>query len=683
LQRKEASLKKVFTICPYCGCGCGLYLHVDGNTVTGVSPSPSHPVSQGRLCVKGWTCYEFINSPMRLKTPLVKKGGRLIPTDWDEALDRVSQGLKAIKDRYGGDSLGAFSSAKCTNEENFLFMKFVRVVLGTNNIDHCARLCHASTVAGLASAFGSGAMTNSIDDIEDADVILLTGSNTSENHPLIASRIIRAVRDGKTDLIIADPRRIELTRFARLHLQHRCGTDVALLNGLMHVIITEDLHNKGFVKERTEEFDRLHKLVEKYRPEYVERITGVPANDIREAARIYASAPSASIIYAMGITQHTTGTDNVFSCANLAMLTGNIGRRGTGVNPLRGQNNVQGACDMGALPNVYSGYQKVTDEKVRHKFQEAWKVKLPEAPGLTIVPMIKSALEGKLKGLYIMGENPMLSDPDILHTGEALKKLKFLVVQDIFLTETACMADVVLPATTFAEKDGTFTNTERRIQRLRKAIDPVGESLPDWMILCKLSSLMGYPMNYQSPAEIMEEIAELTPIYGGISYERLGRQGLQWPCTGEEHPGTKILHQDRFARGLGKFHPVDYRPPAELRDEKFPYILTTGRMLFHYHTGTMSRKTTLLDREYPEGYVEINPRDAESLGIGKGEKVRVITRRGQIITRARLTQDVPPETIFIPFHFREAAANLLTNPALDPTAEIPEYKICSARIEKC
>ncbi len=525
-------------------------------------------------------------------------------------------------------------------------------------------------------------MTNSIEEIESAIAILVIGSNTTEEHPIISHRIKRAVKLKGAKLIIADPRAITLTKFADIWLRQRPGTDVALINGLVNVIINEELWDKEFVSQRTEGFEELKAGIQKYTPEYAERVTGVPASDIRKAARLYAQAERASIIYAMGITQHTSGTDNVLSLANLAMLTGNVGKEGTGVNPLRGQNNVQGACDMGALPNVFPGYQRLDVASVREKFEKEWGSKLPDKAGLSVVEMLQAAKEGKVRGMYIMGENPALSDPDITHVIEALESLDFLVVQDIFLSETAKLADVVLPAVSFAEKDGTFTNTERRVQRVRKAIEPIGQAKPDWQIISELATRMGYPMAYESPKQIMDEIARLTPSYGGISYDRLENGGLQWPCPGQDHPGTRFLHEDRFIRGRGKFTPVEYIPPAELPDKDYPLVLTTGRVLYHFHTGTMTRRVRGLNEICSEGFVEINPDDAENLRVLDGSMVKITSRRGSLITRARVTEMVLPGTVFMPFHFKEAAANILTNPALDPVAKIPELKACAVKVEK-
>jgi len=675
--------KKVLTTCEFCGCGCNFYLGVENDMVTSIHPSRSHPVSQGRLCIKGWQGHEYIHSEERLKTPLIKQGDGFREASWDEAYKLIASKINQIKNQSGSDSLAVLASAKCTNEENYLLQKFARIVIGTNNVDHCARLCHASTVAGLATTFGSGAMTNSINEIADADVIFVIGSNTSEQHPLIASKIFKAVKKG-AKLIVADPREIQLAKIATLYMRHKPGSDVALMNGMMNYIIAEGLHDDQFIKTRTEGFEELKKAVADCTPQKAFEISSVPAEDIKQAAKLYAMGKKSSIIYSMGITQHTTGVDNVMSCSNLAMLTGNVGKESTGVNPLRGQNNVQGACDMGALPVVFSGYQAVVNDELRLKFEHAWGVKLPSKAGLTATQMMESAADGSLKAIYIMGENPMLSDPDSNHTEKALKKLEFLVVQDIFLTETAKLAHVVIPGVSFAEKDGTFTSTERRVQRIRKAINPIGNSKPDWQIIVELSNQCGYKEDYASPEAIMQEIAKLTPSYGGISYSRLEGDGLIWPCPTSEHPGTPCLHKEKFTRagGLGKFMPITYKPPAELPDSEYPLMLTTGRVGFHYHTGTMTRKAWALDREVPTGYVEINKSDATRLNIANGQMIKVSSRRGQILIKSRVVNTIQEGLVFIPFHFAEASANKLTAANLDPVAKIPEYKVCAVKIER-
>jgi formate dehydrogenase alpha subunit len=539
-------------------------------------------------------------------------------------------------------------------------------------------------VAGLVAAFGSGAMTNSVPEFSaETQCFLITGSNTSEAHPLVASHILEAKERG-AKIIVIDPREVQIGRLADLYLRFRPGTDVAWLNGLMNVIISEGLEDRAFIEERTEGYEGLRKVVMEYTPVRVEEISGIPADGLREAARMYAQNKPAAILYAMGITQHTTGTDNVKSCANLAMLTGNMGVPGGGVNPLRGQNNVQGACDLGGLPNVYPGYQVVTDPAIQDKFERAWEVEgLSDQVGLTVTAMIDGAREGSTRALFVLGENPMLSDPDINHVRQCLEDLPFLVVQDIFLTETAELADVVLPAASFAEKDGTFTGTDRRIQRVRKAIEPVGESRPDWEILCQLARGMGgHGFDFQSPGEVMDEIAALTPIYGGVSYKRLDEEGsLQWPIPTDDHPGTPYLHKGIFSRGLGRFHAIEFQEAVELPDDEYPFTLTTGRMMFHWHTGTMTRRSEKLEREAPNPYVELHPEDATRIGVNGAKRVRVASRRGEIELGVRITLRIRPGVVFIPFHYAEAAANLLTNAALDPIAKIPEYKVCAVKVQ--
>jgi formate dehydrogenase alpha subunit len=525
-------------------------------------------------------------------------------------------------------------------------------------------------------------MTNSISEIKDAACILVTGSNTTTGHPVIALEIKKAVRNGGR-LIVANPREIELCRHADVWLRHAPGSDVALLMGMMKVTLDEGLADLNFVSECCVNFDAFKESLNDFGLDFVEKATGVPRDTIIEAARLFATCKPATIIYAMGITQHSHGTDNVLAVANLAMLTGNVGKPSTGVNPLRGQNNVQGACDMGALPNVYTGYQRVDNPDIQKKFEIAWRGDLNPTPGITLTEILDAAYEGKIKALYIMGENPILSDADSNHTKKALKNLEFLVVQDLFLTETAQLADVVLPAVSFAEKDGTFTNTERRIQRVRKVIEPIGESKPDWLILCLLGRKMSDTnFDFENPSEIMGEVARLTPSYGGVTYERLEECGLQWPCPTKEHPGTPILHVGRFVCGLGKFTPLQYRPPAELPDKEYPLILTTGRNLYHYHTGTMTRKVTGLNTLEPEGLIEINPADASALKIKEGDKVKVISRRGEVEVKTKITEKSPPKVVYMTFHFAESAANLLTNTAVDPVAKIPEFKVSAVRIER-
>ena len=536
-------------------------------------------------------------------------------------------------------------------------------------------------MVGLAAAFGSGAMTNSIPELADAKCIFIIGSNTTENHPIAAKWIFRGKERG-AKLIVVDPRLTQMAFLADIAVQHRLGSDVALINGLMHIIIKEGWHAKEYVAERTEGFEAMAAKLEDYPPDKVAQITGIDAATLRKMAEMFAKTKPASIIYCMGITQHTTGVDNVKSLANLAMLTGNVGVASGGVNPLRGQNNVQGACDMGGLPNVFTGYQPVADEAANAKFSKAWGKDLPKKPGLTILDMFHAIEAGKIKALYVVGENPLVTDPDLRHVEAALKHLDIFIVQDIFLTQTAKLADVVLASTSFAEKDGTFSNTERRVELVRQAIPPVGDSRPDWQIVQDLSTRMGYPMHYDSAEAIFEEMKSLTPSYAGMSYARLADQGLQWPCPTPDHPGTVFLHKDRFSRGKGAFTAIDYKPPAEMIDGEYPMWLSTGRTFMHYHSGTMTRISPTLHHELPEGYVEISPADAKAMEIKDGERVKVSSRRGEIQIKAKISRKVNRGVVFIPFHFAETAANVLTNAAYDPVAKIPEYKVCAVKVEK-
>jgi len=670
------------SLCPYCGTGCGVLYQVAGDRLTATLPNRDYPVNQGGLCIKGWNCHEHVASEKRLTRPLLRQDGELVPCSWDRAVQVAAGRLAEIAAAHGPDAVGFLASARVGNEENYLGQKFARCVLGTNNVDHCARLCHSSTVAGLAAALGSGAMTNSLEDLEqEAACIFVIGSNTTECHPLVARRIMRAKARGAL-LLVADPRRIQLAGLADLAVQQRPGSDIALLGGMMRVILDKGWQDEASIAERTEGFEELRASLEGFTLEQAAARTGVPAEQIAELAELYARNAPAAICYAMGITQHANGVDHVQACSDLALLTGNIGRPGGGVNPLRGQNNVQGACDMGALPDVLPGYQKVADPAAREKFAAAWGCPLPERPGLAVTEMFPAILEGRIKALYIMGENPALSDPDIGHVQEALSRLEFLVVQDIFPTATSRFATVVLPAAAAPEKDGTFTSTERRCSRFRRAVPPPGEALPDWEILCRMARAMGRDWSYPGPAEIFAEMAALTPSYAGMSYARLGLAGLQWPCPAAGHPGTPVLHVERFTRGRARFFPVRHRDPAETPDRDYPFILSTGRMYAHYHTATMSGNAPHLNAEAPEGYAEMNPADARSLGLAPGERVRLTTRRGSIETRLRVTDAVQPGLVFAPFHFADGPANRLTNPVLDPVAKIPEFKACAVRVEK-
>lgn len=682
---REKNFERTVTTCTYCGVGCQLELvtHKKTNKIVYVDSYRDAVVNGLALCAKGRYGFDFVHHEDRINTPFIRKNDVLQPASWEEAFDLIEKKFRDIYEKHGSEAFGFLSSAKCTNEENYLMQKLARAVFKTNNVDHCARLCHASTVTGLVNTFGSGAMTNSIQDLtNDAEVIFIIGSNTTEAHPVIGIKIKKAVVEGKTKLIVADPRKIELADYAKIHLQQRPGSDLALINAMIKVILEENLIDEEFIKERTEGFEELKREMENEKVDVLAKIAGIPEEEIRKAARLYASAHSAAIVYAMGITQHFTGTYNVMALANLAMITGNVGRPGTGVNPLRGQNNVQGACDLGGLPDVYPGYQKVSDPKAKKKFEDAWEVEtLNPNPGLTLVEMMDAALEGKIKAMMIMGENPALSDPNVSKARKALQNLEFLVVADLFISETAKYADVVLPAKSWAEKDGTFTNTERRVQRVRKAIKQIGERKADWEILNELLIRFGFKKRYSHPSEIMKEINEVTPIYAGITYDRIDKTGLQWPCRSKDDPGTPILHVDQFTRGKGKIIPTKYLDPAEMPDEEYPLILTTGRNLFHFHTGEMTHRSKGLHNRRPYETLEVNIKDAEELGIKNGDKVKLSSRRGQIETIVKVTDRILKGTVFMTFHSKEAAINLLTNDVLDPYSKIPEFKVAAVRID--
>ncbi|MBF0429992.1 MAG: formate dehydrogenase subunit alpha [Fibrobacteria bacterium] len=672
--------REVKTTCTFCGCGCGIYLGVRGNEVVYVRGDEENPVNKGNLCVKGRFGNDFINHPDRLTTPLIRENGKLREASWKEAMTLIAEKLPQFK----GEAFVGFSSARCTNEDNYIFQKFVRKVMGTNNIDHCARLCHAPSVAGLAQSLGSGAMTNSMGEIGKASTIFAIGTNTTSAHPIIGLEVKKAVKNGAV-LIVANPKRIDLCRFADVFLQHKPGTDVALVMGMANAVIEAGLADESFIKDRTENYAAFMESLKAFTPEFVEKTTGVPWTLIQKAAKIYASSKPSSILYSMGITQHTHGTDNVLAVSNLALLTGNIGLPSTGVNPLRGQNNVQGACDMGALPNVYPGYQKVDAEDAQKKFEAAWGSKLSGSAGLTHLEVLEGIDNGTVKALYLMGENPIISEANSNHVSESLGKLEFFIAQDIFLTDTAKMADVVLPAASFAEKDGTFTNTERRVQRVRKAIKPVGESWSDWAITCEMAKSMGENgFDFESAEEVMKEIASLTPSYGGITYERIDEVGLHWPCPDAKHPGTPILHSQQFPRpeGKGKFLPLEYRSPDENACNDFPLVLTTDRSLYQYHTSTMTGRVEGLMEIDGKERVNIHPDDAAKLGITDASSVEVSSRRGVVKAYAKVTDVVPVGVVSMTFHYPESPTNVLTNAAMDPVAKIPETKVCAVSIKK-
>ncbi|MFW9735245.1 formate dehydrogenase subunit alpha [Vibrio parahaemolyticus] len=683
-QGRTEHLKAVDTICTYCGVGCKLTMFVDEqqNKIRCVKGADS-PVNQGMLCVKGRFGFDFISSEERLTTPLIRKDGWLQPASWDEAIQLVASKLSTIKQDFGSNALAGFSSAKTTNEDNYAFQKFIRRELGTNNVDHCARLCHASSVTGLEASLGSGAMTNDIPSIKHSDVIFIIGSDTTSAHPIIASHIKQAIRHHGARLIVADPKRVDMAEHAELYLAHRPGTDVMLLNGVMQQIIKNGWYDQEYIEERVDGFDTL--LQEVMSPAYnldkVELVTGVKADDIFAMARMIGTAKRTAVYYSMGITQHTTGHDNVRSIANLQLLCGNIGIEGGGINPLRGQSNVQGACDMGALPNCYPGYQKVYNPIVRQKFAIEWDApNLPSEQGLTLTEIIDAACKREVRGMYIMGENPVLSDPNQAHVIEGLEALDFLVVQDIFLTETAQYADVVLPSCSFAEKSGHFTNTERRVQRVNAAVKAPGEAKEDWWIIQAIANAMGSDWHYQCVSEITSEIARVTPQYAGLRWDAITPNGVQWPSNKNNPNGTRIMHQTQFTRGKGQMVGVPFRYAAELPDEEYPLVLTTGRVLEQFHTGTMTRKTKGLDNlAGPRAMISVE--DAEAIGIHNGQRLKVSTRRGSIEIDAFVTKRMQKGVVFIPFHFVESPVNRLTTTATDPHAKIPEFKVAAVKIE--
>ncbi|BDV10381.1 MULTISPECIES: formate dehydrogenase subunit alpha [Enterococcus] len=673
--------QKIPTTCPHCGTGCQMNLLVKNNRLVGVEPIDG-PANKNLLCVKGkFASYKFVGSGDRLTEPLIKRNGIFEPASWEEALTLVSSKFNEIKAENGPDALAGFSCSRATNEDNYVFQKMVRAAFGTNNVDNCARVCHSASVHGLAQTLGSGAMTNPIADItEDVDMILLVGSNPEEAHPVIGAQIRQAIQRG-TQVVVVDPRKINLVKDSALHLQVQAGTNVAFANGMMHVILKEGLADRHFIEERTEGFLDLEKMVADYTPEKVAEICHIHPEDLIQAARMYAKAEKAPIIYCLGVTEHSTGTEGVMSMSNLAMLVGKVGKPGCGVNPLRGQNNVQGACDMGCMPYDFPGYQKVNNPEVIDKFEKAWHVPLNRNTGLTSTKVLPAATAGNVKGLYIFGEDPIVTDPDTGHVRQALESLDFLVVQELFMTETAAYADVVLPGISYAEKDGTFTNTERRVQRVRKAVEPRGQAREDYEIFCEVMTRMGYPCAYESAKEIMKEISAVTPSFGGINYERLEKESLQWPCRSLTDPGTPIMHVGSFARGKGLFKAIPYKQAQELPDEEYPYLMSTGRMLYHYNTRAMTGRTEGINQIANHSYIEINAVDAQALGIQEGDKVEVHSRRGKIETYAAVGNRVFPQEVFMTFHFPDGNVNEITNAVFDDIATIPEYKVCAVAIK--
>lgn len=720
--------KIVTTTCPYCGVGCTLQLHVKDNYIYKVTSPFDSPVNKGNLCVKGRFGYDYIYHPKRITTPMVRRylleqsspnrtrlsvnrkdapefGNRSlmtdprmtnhspwdwVETDWDTALNLTADKLVEIYRRDGSDAMAVYCCAKATNEDNYLLQKMYRALFRTNNVDHCTRLCHAGSVVALQQAIGSSAMSNTAAEVILNDVFIVTGSNTTENHPIIALQMKEAVKKHGAKMIVVDPRRIELVDFAELWLPLRPGTNVPVFSAMAHVIVKENLVNWDFVRARTEGVEEFIASLEKFTPEYAESISGVSSDLIRRAARLYASAKNAAIYWGMGISQLSHGTASALALIHLAFLTGHIGRPGTGLNPLRGQNNVQGASDMGAMPFHFPGYMRVDVPGNAEKWEKAWHVEpggLSRKLGLTTTEILSHAHPGGVRALYIMGENPMMTEPNLNETRRHMEALEFIVAQDLFITESAAFADVFLPATPFAEKDGTFTNTDRRVQRVRAAHPPRGQARPDWHIICDLAkrieTRLGRPhsagWDYAHPADVLREMAAVNADYAGVTYERIERTGLIYPVPDETHPGTPDLFLESFPRGRGKFFPLDYVPVDEQPDDEFPFILTTGRVLEHWHGGSMTRHSDL-DVLYPQAFVEIHPADADMHGVYDGQPVRVTSRRGSVVLRAHVTEKTTVGVVFIPMHFHEAAANLLTNDALDPQAKIPEFKACAVQV---
>ena len=684
--------KTITTTCPYCGVGCGIKAQVSADdTIVEMLDDPENDSSLGMLCVKGRFGYTFVHHEDRLTEPLIRRNGKLEPATWDQALDLITERLSG----YDGDSFATLCSAKATNEDGYIQQKFSRLVMQSNHIDHCTRLCHSPSVEAMLTSLGSGATSNSYVDYEEAGCLVIIGSDANSNHPVAASRMRRAVVERGAKLIVINPRRIDMCDYADIWLRPRPGTDVALLNGMANVILNQGLSNENFIESRTEGYEDWSDIVSKYTPEYVESITGVAADDIVAAAHMYAAPPfsGSCLIWGMGITQHTMGTANAHGLLNLAFSTGQLGKPGSGISPLRGQNNVQGCGDAGCLPNAFPGYQTINADSVE-KFSNAWGGnKLPDKSGLVVTDMVREIDNGRIKAMYITGENPLLSEPDLNHAEESFKKLELLVVQDIFLHETAQIADVVLPACSFAEKDGTFTNSERRVQRVREVVRPVGSSRPDWEIICDLAQRLSVSMNlgleeqfeYSNASEIWDEMSALTPMISGITYERLENGGIQWPCPDVDHPGTRFLYEHDFPRGpRAKFVGFDQGPASdELPTERFPLILNTGRILYHWHGGTITKRAEGLLARASELLIAISPEDGEKYQVTDGEWITVKSKRGMIEGRVSYSDKMRSGEIFVPFvKLQEHAANFLTNAALDPNSRIPEYKVCAVRLEK-
>lgn len=681
--------KRVKTTCPYCGVGCQMELLVQEGKIMRVLGVDDVLPNNGKLCIKGRFGYNFVSRNDRLKVPLIKKDGVFVESSWDEALALIASKFSEIRDNYGPNSIAGYASAKCTNEDNYIFQRFMRTVIGTNNIDNCARLCHSSTVTAMMRSIGDGAGTNSIEDYSSADCIYITGNNVVETHPVTATYIKQGRMNG-AKIIVVDPKFTTMVNYADVWLQPKIGTDVALLNALIHVIIKEGLVDTKFIESRVEggleSFQKLKELTNEYTPILVQEITGVPSEKIELAARIYGNSKRALICTGMGMSQEITGTNNVFSLINMCLITGNIGKPGAGINPPRGQNNVQGVSDVGCLFNLYPGYFPVSHEEQRLHLSKIWKVdveKIPNMPGLSAVEIMKAAHQGAIKCMYIMGENPLLSDPNLNHVIDAVKNLEFLVLQDIFMNETTAYADVILPAASFAEKDGTFTNSDRRVNRVRSAIDAPGQAKKDWVIIHQIASKMGSPMpDYLNESSIFDEMALVMPIYAGINWQRIDKEGIQWPCTSLADIGTKTLFLEKFntPSGRAKLNPIHFVPQTENASEEFPFILNTGRILYQYHTSTMSGKSLELNSFASKSYVLMNEQDSMRLGFANGDKVKIIGMRGELETVLKVSDEVSIGELFMPFHFAEAKVNMLTRDELDPNSKIPPYKLSAVKV---
>jgi formate dehydrogenase major subunit len=670
----------VRTTCAYCGVGCTFHAGLRDGRVVSMVPADDGPSNHGHACLKGRFGWTYNDAEDRVRTPLLRDGIGWKAIGWEQALDLVARSFGRIKEQAGPDALAAISSSRGTNEENYLFGKFIRCVMGTNHIDNCARVCHSATVTGMMETLGASAATNSIQDLNDARLILVVGANPTEAHPVLGARLLQLARHG-VPLLVVDPRRTEIARAATIHLQLRPGTNVALLNGFGHVIASEGLLDQTFIEQRTEGVEDWLATVKDYSPETVERLTGVRADDIRRAARMYATSGASLSVHGLGVTEHRWGSHGVMALCDLALATGNIGRPGTGINPLRGQNNVQGASDSGCLPTHFIGYQQLDDPIAATRHQSITGRPLPSQRGMKIPDMWDAALDRRLKGLWIIGYDVAQTDPNLKKVREALSRLEFLVVQDLFVSQTAQFAHLLLPGASFLEKDGTFTNLERRIQRIRKAVDPPNGILPDWQVICEISTRMGYPMHYRHPSEIMDEMAALSPILAGVTYDRLEQpQALQWPVPDTQHPGTALMHRDTFARGKGRFVAVDYLTPGEVPSEDYPFVLVTGRLLEHYNCGAQTRRTALIELVNSD-VLEMHPDDIARLGLQQDQLVRLVSARSSAILPLSSSDRVRPGELFTSFHFPDSDVNSLLSSSADDSSKCPEYKVSTVRVE--